>query len=172
MARAELLSQQREGATRYPDSVATTWSITINRLRPLARSILKIAAWFAPDEIPRRVLAPDHDIFHHEAGRDVSEIDLELALAELNRFSLVRLAEKTFSIHGLVQTAEQTWLTSEERPKFLEWAFLLLNTFTPDPAEDVPTRDIWVAATPHAESLTVWDKGVSQQFLTGWRSTP
>jgi hypothetical protein len=53
-ARPELLSEQREGGTRYPASVAKTWIITLDQLSPLARSLLRIAAWFAPDAIPRR----------------------------------------------------------------------------------------------------------------------
>ena len=72
-ARSELLSQQREGATRYPDSVTTTWRITISRLGVLARLLLRIAAWFAQDEIPRSALcafcgAPQNAEFERSMG--------------------------------------------------------------------------------------------------------
>src|SRR5271166_57884 len=62
-SRPEVLSEHREGATRYPESVAKTWSITLDRLSPLARAILRVAAWFAPDAIPRAIFSADHSAF-------------------------------------------------------------------------------------------------------------
>jgi tetratricopeptide (TPR) repeat protein len=153
VARPELLSQQREGATRYSDSVATTWLITISRLSALPRTMLRIAGWFAPDDIPRAVFSANHAILQQAAGGNVSELALDQAFGELSRVSLIRLAEKTFSMHRLVQAAEQDGMKAQERAPSLELAIQLLNTFTPEPAEDVPTRDVWTAATPHAESL-------------------
>jgi NB-ARC domain len=44
-ARPELLNYQAEGGTFYPASVAKTWSMTLERLSPLARLLLKVAAW-------------------------------------------------------------------------------------------------------------------------------
>jgi hypothetical protein len=38
-ARPDLLDERREGGTRYPASVAKTWSITLDQLSPLARSL-------------------------------------------------------------------------------------------------------------------------------------
>jgi hypothetical protein len=38
-ARPELLNEHREGGTRYPASVAKTWSITLDQLGRLARSL-------------------------------------------------------------------------------------------------------------------------------------
>ena len=154
-ARSELLSQQREGATRYPNSVTTTWRMTISRLSVLARVLLRIAAWFAPEEIPRGVFSANQNVLQEAAGAGVivSLLALDLALGELRGFSLIRLEEKTIWLHRLVQAAEQDSMTAQERPLFLEWAIQLLNAFTPDPAEDVPTRDIWIAAAPHAETL-------------------
>jgi tetratricopeptide (TPR) repeat protein len=153
VARSELLSQQSEGATRYPDPVTTTWRITINRLSTLSRAMLRIAAWFAPDEIPRSIFSTEQPVLRQAAGGNVSTFDLDLAFGQLRRFSLIRLAENTFSIHRLVQAAEQDGMTAQERPSSLESALQLFNTFTPDPAEDVATRNIWIAAAPHAESL-------------------
>ena len=38
----KLLDRHREGATRYPASVAKTWNITLERLNPLARALLRL----------------------------------------------------------------------------------------------------------------------------------
>jgi hypothetical protein len=58
-ARPELLNHQVEGSTRYPTSVAKTWSMTLELLSPLTRAFLRIAAWFAPAAIPRRIFVAD-----------------------------------------------------------------------------------------------------------------
>ena len=41
--------EARLGGTDYPVSIAKTWSITLERLSPLSRVLLRLAARFAPD---------------------------------------------------------------------------------------------------------------------------
>jgi hypothetical protein len=54
-------------------------------------------------------------------------------LGELNRFSLIRLANETFSVHPLLQAAEKDSLTDEERTRWRVWAIRLFISFTSDP---------------------------------------
>ena len=49
------------GSTQYPESVATTWLVTIQRLGPLARSILTLIGFLAPDDIPRSIVTEAGD---------------------------------------------------------------------------------------------------------------
>ncbi|WP_339743744.1 TIR domain-containing protein [uncultured Rubinisphaera sp.] len=51
-ATASLLSQQVLGSTEYPDAVMTTWSMTVDKLSPGSRAILRLAAFLAPTPIP------------------------------------------------------------------------------------------------------------------------
>src|SRR5262249_17053611 len=51
-SRRTLLAQHALGSTQYPDPVAIAWTTTINRLGPLPRAILRLAAFLAPDKIP------------------------------------------------------------------------------------------------------------------------
>ena len=61
-ARAEFLREHSEGSTNYPASVAETFSITTGQLSPLARALLRIAAWFAPDAIPRNIFSANEAV--------------------------------------------------------------------------------------------------------------
>jgi hypothetical protein len=54
-ARPKLLDYHVPGATHYAASVAKTWSITLERLGPLSRVLLRLAAWFAPEAITRGI---------------------------------------------------------------------------------------------------------------------
>jgi NB-ARC domain len=67
-ARPKLLSYQAEGGTRYSASVAKTWSITLERLGSLARALLRLAAWFAPDGIPRGIFLANPTVFSESLG--------------------------------------------------------------------------------------------------------
>jgi hypothetical protein len=130
-ARPELLSYEAEGATRYSASVAKTWSISLDQLTPLARGLLRIAAWWpATDAMPRGVFAAGRNVLSEALGGHVelSDIAIARALGELDRFSLVRLASETVSVHRLLQAVEQDSLTNEERKRWLGWAIRIFTT--------------------------------------------
>jgi hypothetical protein len=179
-ARSELLNHQVEGGTVYPTSVAKTWSATLELLNPLARTLLYIAAWFAPESIPRRIFAADKALLSEALGTkiskrplggargwasyftnffwrsdkaDVSDLALDQALAELDRFSLIHLTGETASVHRLIQAVQQDSLTNEECARWLEWAVRLFSASVPGSPDDVRTWSIWLTLRPHAEAL-------------------
>jgi hypothetical protein len=130
-ARPELLSFRAEGSSDYPESVAKTWSITLEQLSPRARALLRIAAWWsATDPIPRSVFSADKAVLSEALGEQaiVSDLVINKALGELNRFSLVRLANETVSVHRLLQAVEQDSLTNEERGRWGVWAIRIFTT--------------------------------------------
>lgn len=154
-ARPELLSCEAPGGTDYPKPVAKTWSITLEQLSPLARVLLRLGAWFAPEAIPRGIFAADKDLLSEalDGNAPVSELAVERAVGELDRFSLIRLSPETVSVHRLLQAVEQDALTKEERTRWLEWAIRLFNAFAPGSPYDVRTWDLWLVLRPHAEAL-------------------
>jgi tetratricopeptide (TPR) repeat protein len=96
-----------------------------------------------------------HGVFSEllsESG-SLSNITIEKALGELNRLSLIRLTSKTASIHRLLQAVEQDSLTAEDCKLWIERAVQLFNALTPEPAEDVRTREMWISVSQHAETL-------------------
>jgi len=119
-SRRGLIAQRVLGSTQYPKSVAKTWLVTIRGLKPLARSILSLISFLAPDDIPRSLVT--------EAGKILQEGMLELkpendqnkietsayaidnALAELKRFSMISLQQESLSVHRLVQAVQRNGL--------------------------------------------------------------
>jgi tetratricopeptide (TPR) repeat protein len=100
-SRQELLARGVPGGTRYPDSVATTWLTTIKRLGPEAIAILRLAAFLAPDNIPRDMLQGARSIL------EMTDMEIENALAELAGYSMIILAQDAFSVHRLVQAVQR-----------------------------------------------------------------
>jgi hypothetical protein len=157
-ARPDLLSEHREGGTRYLASVAKTWSITLDQLSLLARSLLRIAAWFAADAIPRSIFSADHNVLAEASSEEVtlSNLAIEKALGELDKFSFSRLTSETVSMHPLLQAVEQDSrdsLGADKRERWLVWAFRLFNAFAPVGPGDTRTWDVWLPLLPHGETL-------------------
>ena len=78
-ARGPVLDRWVEGATQYPKSVAQTWLVNMGQVRPLARALLRMAAFLAPDDIPIAMFEKGREIVaeglkrleeHPEAGKD------------------------------------------------------------------------------------------------------
>ncbi len=113
--------------------MAKTWNITLDRLNPLARAVLRFAAWFGPDAIPRGTFSADPTILSEGLGESIEDLDLaiEEAFGELARFSLIRLTPEAVSVHRLLQAVERDALTNEQCARWLEWAVRLFNAFAP-----------------------------------------
>jgi tetratricopeptide (TPR) repeat protein len=135
-ARRDLLAQRGFGGTHYPDSVATTWRTTIARLGPLARAMLCLASFMAPDNIPielveiagkpltvpfmQRMLSLTRSFFRGifkrgtEASMDQptgarfspSILSIRAALSDLADYSMISLHRDDFSVHRLVQAVQ------------------------------------------------------------------
>lgn len=154
-ARPEVLSYVAEGGTRCATSVAKTWSITLERLSPLSHALLRLAAWFAPEAIPRGIFAVDKALLSEALNPEVhvSDLGIDEALGELDRFSLIRLTRETVSVHRLLQAVEQDSLNPEECRRWLVRTIQLFNAFAPRSPDNVSAWDVWVPIAPHAETL-------------------
>ena len=64
-AAAELLGKQTLGSTHYPDSVITTWQVTLEKLSPEARAVLRLSAAMGSAPIPSAALALRRPIALH-----------------------------------------------------------------------------------------------------------
>ncbi len=123
--RKELLQLHGKLETEYPESVATTWSLSfqhIERTNPASADILRLCAFLDPDAIPEELLI--QDIFPKTSAISTlvgNEFLLEQAIKELLQFSLVRrdTERKQVSIHRLVQAVLKDRM---ERHTYLQWA--------------------------------------------------
>ncbi|MFJ9782603.1 tetratricopeptide repeat protein [Amycolatopsis sp. NPDC101161] len=80
-------------------TMARVWHVTLDRLTdtPAAGQVLRQLAWFAPDGIPRDLLA-----------REVAEPELSEALGRLAAYSMITLTVNTVAVHRLVQAVTRT----------------------------------------------------------------
>jgi tetratricopeptide (TPR) repeat protein len=147
---ANVLTDVAEGGDASR-AVALVWEVTldtIGRRNPLAVLLLQVMAYFAPDNIPRHVVAR------------LAPEKVEGALGTLASFSMVTLMPETASVHRLVQAVLRIQQESvpdpphgEPRPPDL--AAALLRAACPrgniqNQPSDWPR---WRELVPHIESL-------------------
>jgi tetratricopeptide (TPR) repeat protein len=80
-------------------TMARVWHVTLDRLTdtPLAGSVLRRLAWYAPDQIPRSLL-----------GGPEGETELSEALGRLHTYSMITFNADTIRVHRLVQAVTRT----------------------------------------------------------------
>ena len=100
-------SRTRNLNAGYPHTVATVWSLSIERLiqeSPSAAQLLAVAAWFAPEPIPLEVFTVGSEHLPtplRETARD--PLDLVECLTALTDYSLARRTPSGLLLHRLVQ---------------------------------------------------------------------
>jgi tetratricopeptide (TPR) repeat protein len=153
---AALLRQGRL-STEYPDTVATTWALSIGKVDEAARALLNLCAFFAPDGIPL-------DAIQEEAGGLPSPLDsvaadavrLDSAIAGLLRFSLIGRKGEDVSVHRLVQAVVRERLEDAERQAWAAAAVALLNARFPFDSDDVRTWPVCARLLTHALQAGHW----------------
>jgi tetratricopeptide (TPR) repeat protein len=151
-----IMDKSPEGGD-HQRTVGRIWSLTLDSIAsrdPLAADILHVLAWFAPDAIPRDVLAP--------LGED-APLAVTDALALLSAYSMVVLEPDTVSVHRLVQAVARTASGTDPRrseqalEKHRLRAAELLDRALPDGDPNIPYFDIatwprWHALLPHVHA--------------------
>jgi tetratricopeptide (TPR) repeat protein len=140
--RQDLLLRRRGGPGEdHPEPVATTWSLSFERvaqLDPLAAELLRCCAFLAPDAIPEQMII-DGATKLGTLVQPVAENTLLLdeALGTLLRFSLVRRKrdEHTFSMHRLVQAILRRSMDTSKQRQYAETIVKAINQAFPDVAD-------------------------------------
>jgi len=137
--RAYLLQRRGTfGAKDYPYSVATTWSLSFERIErtdPLAADLLRLCAFLHPDAIPEEMIvaaAPYLGPRLQQIADDPALLDA--VIGALRRFSLIwRNAEtKTLTIHRLVQVVLKDAMDKEIEREWAERAVYLVSYTFPE----------------------------------------
>ena len=162
--RATLLNRRVADATNNQSSVAEAWALSVARATPIARAALRVAAWLAPEPVPRALFAADPAVIL-EAADGVGEaepdsealpagLQIQVALGALGKFSLAEVDGDICSVHRLVQALEQDATASADRAIWLGRAIRLsraaLADTDPMEAEDWPR---WAALAPHFATI-------------------
>ncbi|MFI1681845.1 tetratricopeptide repeat protein [Streptomyces sp. NPDC020607] len=134
-------------------TMARIWRITLDALHardPRAVDLLRIAAWYAPTDIPRDLYAP----------LAKNPVDLARLLALLANYNMITLDRSTFGVHRLVQTVART--VAEDDPHRTDAliagarqqaAVRLCEECPRDPVDNVTGWPKWRELQPHAEAL-------------------
>ena len=186
----ELFQHHRELLARgdlkpaYPDTVATTWELSFQHVTaqsPVARDLLNLLGFLAPDAIPLSLLTNHGDELPEPLATAIKEvIPLEDAKAQLRRFSLVEfVANNALSIHRLVQMVIRDRLPEDERSCWVGVAVRTVDAAFPGHGEDERTwptcqrsstpraccdRSCWLPSTSSPlqryDSSTIWEEDI------------
>jgi tetratricopeptide (TPR) repeat protein len=160
--RSMALLKKRGGRVNdHPDAVATTWSLSFQRVEernPAAADLLRFCAYLAPDGIPEALIIGGAD--HLGPLLQPAVVDFLAfndAIGVLRAYSLIRrdAFEKTLSIHQLVQVVVRDALPFQEEKEWMQRAVFAVNTSFPD-VDNVrqwATCEQWL---PHALMCAMW----------------
>jgi Tetratricopeptide repeat len=148
------------------DTVATTWQVSLERVRPIpsAVSLLETCAFLSPEEIPRDLFTQTLDPVPEElAVLAADPFALDEAVAGLRRFGLVKADEQTLTVHRLVQQVVRGHLDPQTAAARAGLAVRLLDEAMPFGGYADP--GLWpvcarllphaLAATEHGQQLEV-----------------
>ncbi|HLG60506.1 MAG TPA: FxSxx-COOH system tetratricopeptide repeat protein [Ktedonosporobacter sp.] len=164
-----LLARRGRQATNYPDSVATTWSLTfaqIERSNPAAVELLHLCAFLAPDAIPEELLTEGRAQWPAALQQAVADgLAFNLLLEALLSFSLVkrRVEERVLSLHRLVQVVQRDAMGPEEQRQWAERVVRAVHSVFPrDPKGDVTS---WPQCLRYLEQVQACDALIQQYQL-------
>jgi tetratricopeptide (TPR) repeat protein len=144
---------------RHPaDTVATTWQVSLERVRPTrgAVELLEVCAFLEPEEIPRELFSQQLD--PPAAALEVLAADpfaLDDAISALHRFAVVKASEHALTVHRLLQQVVRDQLDSDATAVRLGVAVRLLKEAMPSGGYDDPR--LWPVCArllPHALAAT------------------
>jgi tetratricopeptide (TPR) repeat protein len=161
--RTELLEKKVLGSTQYPDAVATTWNVTIEKLSAPARSVLRLASFLADTPIPLGLFRTDIQKVKKLAQQfprsppGSTSIDAELFIndlfGELHDYSMARLNSDSVQFHNLVQAVEAAQHSTEHRERAVDLVWGLFQKFAPSPSFEFVNWHTWKVLLPHAKRL-------------------
>ena len=137
--RAELLKRRGGFSPPHPESVATTFALSFEKVagaNPAAADLLCFCAFLHPDAIPEEIFTEGAAELGPNLGAIANDpLELNAAFAEILEYSLLhRDADaKTLGIHRLVQGVIQDGLTEEEKRQWAERAVRAVNGAFPSP---------------------------------------
>src|SRR2546421_6565529 len=132
-----LLKIRGDAHADYPDSVATTWSLSfekVSQAQPAASELLQLSAFFYSEAIPEEIItdgASDLGPLLQPVATD--PIRLNSTFKELLRFSLLQREPdaRTFTIHRLVQAVLRDRMDANAQQQYAERVVRAVNDTFP-----------------------------------------
>jgi tetratricopeptide (TPR) repeat protein/transcriptional regulator with XRE-family HTH domain len=146
--RHRLLRMRGQDAAGHPEPVATTWSLSVEKIKqanPAAAEMLYLLALLHPDRIPESMIVEGASELGPVLQSVVSdEFDFNEALGELHKYSLIKRdpEEKILAIHRLVQAVIWDRMSEQERELWSERAIAALDVVFPEVRTDT-AHEVW-----------------------------
>src|SRR5260221_5630997 len=167
--RFALLARRGKQAAHYPESVATTWSLSfqhVEETNPAAAELLRLCAFLAPDHIPEELLTQGAPYWPAALQQGVADrLSFNQLLETLLSFSLVkRLSEDhLLSIHRLVQVVQMERLSPGEQRQWAERLVQAVHVVFPrDPKDEVA---VWPQCQRYLEQVQACDTLIGEHHL-------
>ncbi|HKS41048.1 MAG TPA: FxSxx-COOH system tetratricopeptide repeat protein [Blastocatellia bacterium] len=150
---SELL-KRGELSTEYPDTVATTWSLSfqnVERENKIAPELLRLCAFFAPDDIPlKMIIEGAEELPESLTATATDSFSFDEALIALHKYSLIEVEDEKLSIHRLVQCVIRDAMSEVEFKQWAGVAVHVVNAAFPQESNDVRTWPLCASLLPHA----------------------
>jgi len=143
--KAKLLEDPRGLVSDHPESIATTWSLSFDRVEqanPAAADLLRLCAFLHPDAIPEELIIEGaSELTPGLQSIDVDPSVLDDAILELLRYSLVRRnPDATLTIHRLLQAVLKDGMDERTQRQWAERTVRAVNRVFPDVEFDTWSR--------------------------------
>lgn len=146
-------------------TIARIWAITLDRLTdtPLAGHLLRVLAWYAPNDIPRELIGT--------LGSAPAVVD---AVGRLAAYSMIRATEDSLDVHRLVQavTRAPDPDDSHRRPgdivRARDAAVTCLNAALPAAVDAPAGFAAWRRLIPHIDALAQHSDPDTDTALTAY----
>ncbi|MFI5620013.1 FxSxx-COOH system tetratricopeptide repeat protein [Streptomyces sp. NPDC051567] len=141
----------------YPEPVAATWNVSIERLQsrsPAAVRLLQLCAFFAPEPISANLLYSKEmiDALKPYDASLQEKLVLGRVIREIGRFALAKVDQvgNSIQVHRLVQAVIRAQLSEEEQREARHAVHRILAGARPDDDEPIDNPETWPRFT------TIW----------------
>ncbi|WP_455362445.1 FxSxx-COOH system tetratricopeptide repeat protein [Streptomyces sp. SYSU K21746] len=134
----------------YPEPVAATWNVSIDRLQsrsPAAVRLLQLCAFFAPEPISANLLYSKEmiDALKPYDASLQEKLVLGRVIREIGRFALAKVDQvgNSIQVHRLVQAVIRAQLSEEEQADARAAVHRVLAGARPDDDEPIDNPETW-----------------------------
>lgn len=164
--RQDVLKERGSFNQDYPASVATTWSLSfekVNAAQPAAAELLNFCAFLAPDAIPETIITGGASYLGNVLAPMVADpTQFDLLSKEILKYSLIQREPDTgtLSVHRLVQAVLRDGMPAQIQEQWMQCAIQAVTFAYPEENPDLvltnwPRLEV-ERLLPHALMCATW----------------
>ena len=144
--------------TDHPDTVASTWALSLARAQteaPAATALLALCAFLGADDIPRALPVEHPQLLPAPLRQAATDrLAYDRVVGALGRYSLVTASQESLAVHRLVQAWVRATLDQPAQRHWAAIAVQLVWAACPPDADDPATYPTCARLLPHALAAT------------------